>query len=70
MKKEIDKKKIIYIKLILDISEEAGISLKESKKIVDCTLSLIKPFELDYINLKKEILSFLTINIFSLICKL
>ena len=70
MKKKIDKNKILYVKLILEISDEVGISLKESKKIVDFSLPIIKPFKLSYKEIKKEILSFLTINMFSLIFKL
>ena len=70
MKKKIDKNKIIYVKLILDISKEIGVFLEESRKVVDFSLSIIKPIKLNYKELKNEILSFLTINIFSLICKL
>ena len=70
MKKKIDKNKILYVKLIIDISDEVGISIKESKKIVDFTLSIIRPMKVNYKELKKEILSFFTMNMFSLICKL
>ena len=70
MKKKINKNKILYVKLILEISYELGISLQESKKIVDFSLSIMKPFTLSYKEIKKEILSFLTINMFSLVCKL
>lgn len=70
MKKKINNNKIIYIKLILDISEEVGISLEESKKIIDFSLSFTKPFKLNYEELKKEILSFLIINMFALIYRL
>ena len=70
MKKKINKNKILYVKLIIDISDEVGISIKESKKIVDFTLSIIRPMKANYKELKKEILSFLIINMFTLICKL
>ena len=70
MKKKIDKNKILYVKLIIDISDEVGISIKESKKIVDFTLSIIRPMKVNYKELKKEITSFLIINMFTLICKL
>ena len=70
MKKKINENKILYIKLIIEISNEVGISLEESKKIVDFSLSIIKPIKISYKQLKKEILSFLTINMFSLFCKL
>tara|TARA_B110000116_G_C16492336_1_gene427462 strand:+ start:80 stop:292 length:213 start_codon:yes stop_codon:yes gene_type:complete len=70
MKKKINNNKIIYIKLILDISEEVGISLEESKKIIDFSTSFTEPFKLNYEELKKEILSFLIINMFTLIYRL
>ena len=70
MKKKINNNKIIYIKLILDMSEEVGISLEESTKIRDFSLSFTKPFKLNYEELKKEILSFLFINMFALIYRL
>ena len=70
MKKKIDKNKILYVKLIIDISDEVGISIKESKKIVDFTLSIIRPMKVNYKELKKEITSVLIINMFTLICKL
>ena len=56
--------------LIIDLSEEIGISIKETKKIVDAAISIIKPSKIDYIKLKEEILAFVVINIFSLVCKL
>ena len=70
MKTKINKNKILYIKLILEISDELGISLEEAKKIVDFSISIIKPIKVSYKEMKREILSFLTINMFSLICKL
>lgn len=70
MKKKIDKNKILYVKLIIDISDEVRISIKESKKIVDFTLSIIRPMKVNYKELKKEITSVLIINMFTLICKL
>ena len=70
MKKKININKILYIKLIIDISEDTGISLKESKKIIDFILSVLKPVKINYKELRKEINAYLTINMFSLICKL
>ena len=70
MKKKYNKNKILYVKLILDISDEVGISLKESRHLVDFSLSFIKPIKISYNDLKKDILTFITINMFSLICKL
>ena len=70
MQSEIIKEKLPYAILIIDLSEEIGISIKEAKNLVDTTISIIKPYKIDYNQLKEEILSFVVINIFSLICKL
>ena len=70
MKKKLIKEKLSYAMLILDLSEEIGIPIKETKKIVDTAISIIKPSKIDYNKLKEEILAFVVINIFSLICKL
>ena len=70
MKKKLVKEKLSYAILIIDLSEEIGISIKETKKIVDTAISIIKPSKIDYNKLKEEILAFVVINIFSLICKL
>ena len=70
MKKKLVKEKLFYAMLIIDLSEEIGISIKETKKIVDTAISIIKPSKIDYNKLKEEILTFVVINIFSLICKL
>ena len=69
MKQEIIKEKFSYAMLIIDLSEEIGISIKEAKNLVDTAISIIKPSKIDYNQLKEEILSFVVINIFSLICK-
>jgi len=70
MKKEIIKEKLSYAMLIVDLSEEIEISIKEAKSLVDTAISIIKPPKIDYDKLKEEILAFVVINIFSLICKL
>ncbi len=70
MKKKLIKEKLSYAMLIIDLSEEIGIPIKETKKIVDTAISIIKPSKIDYNKLKEEILAFVVINIFSLICKL
>ena len=70
MKQEIIKEKLSYAMLIIDLSKEIGIPIKETKKIVDTAISIIKPSKIDYNKLKEEILAFVVINIFSLICKL
>jgi len=70
MKSEIIKEKLSYAILIIDLSEEIGISIKEEKNPVDTAISIIKPSKIDYNQVKEEILTFVVINIFSLICKL
>ena len=70
MKKKLIKEKLSYAMLIIDLSEEIRIPIKETKKIVDTAISIIKPSKIDYNKLKEEILAFIVINIFSLICKL
>ena len=70
MKQEIIKEKCSYAMLIIDLSEEIGISIKEAKSLVDTAISIIDPSKIDYDKLKEEILAFVVINIFSLICKL
>ena len=70
MKQEIIKEKFSYAMLIIDLSEEIGISIKEAKSLVDTAISIINPSKIDYDKLKEEILAFAVINIFSLICKL
>ena len=70
MKQKIIKEKLSYSILIIDLSEEIGISIKEAKSLVDTDISFINPSKIDYDKLKEEILAFVVINIFSLICKL
>ena len=70
MKKEIIKEKLSYAILIIDLSEEIGISIKKAKNLVDTAISIINPSRIEYNKLKEEILPFVVINIFSLICKL
>ena len=63
-------KKNCLAMLIIDLSEEIEIPIKEAKSLVDTAISIIKPLKIDYNKLKEEILAFVAINIFSLICKL
>ena len=70
MKQEIIKEKLSYAILIIDLSAEIGISVKEAKTLVDTAISIINPSKIDYDKLKEEILAFVVINIFSLVCKL
>jgi len=63
-------KKVEYLKLIKNLSEDIGISQEETKNLVDIALSSSDPRYVNYEELKDEITTFLVINIFSLICKL
>ena len=63
-------KKVEYLKLIKNLSDDIGISEEETKSLVDITLSYSDPRYVNYEELKDEITTFLVINIFSLICKL
>ena len=67
---KIDTKKYSYLKIIHDLSEDIGISIEETKSLVDTALSSIDPKDVNYEQLKEEIITFLVINIFFLICKL
>ena len=62
--------KISYIKLIIDISHEIGIPITDSEDLVDTAIIFINPKEINYEELKGGILSYIVINIFSLVCKL
>ncbi len=64
------KKETSYLKIIKDLSEDIGIPKEETKSLVDVAMSSIDPRDVNYEQLKKEILTFLVINIFFLICKL
>ena len=59
-----------YLQIIQDLSEEIGISKNDTKSLVDVTLSSVDLKKVNYEDLKEEILTFLVINMFSLICKL
>ena len=59
-----------YLQIIQDLSEEIGISINDTKSLVDVALSSIDIKKVNYQDLKEEILTFLVINMFSLICKL
>tara|TARA_B100000519_G_scaffold5825_1_gene5197 strand:- start:544 stop:753 length:210 start_codon:yes stop_codon:yes gene_type:complete len=59
-----------YLKTIVELSNETGMSKKETKTILDISLSNQNPKLINFNELKTEIKTFITINIFSLICKL
>ena len=66
------KKKFItkYLDTIIELSNETGISKKEVRTILDITLSNQNPESVNFELIKTEIKMFITINIFSLVCKL
>ena len=59
-----------YLQIIQDLSEEIGISKNDTKSLVDVVLFSVDIKKVNYEDLKEEILTFLVINMFSLICKL
>ena len=63
-------KKVEYLKLIKNLSDDIGISQEETKSLVDIALSSSDLRYVNYEELEDEITTFLVINIFSLICKL
>ena len=69
MKKK-ETKESSYLTIIRDLSEDIGISTEETKSLVDVALSSADPRDVNYEQLKEEIITFFVINIFFLICKL
>jgi hypothetical protein len=69
MKKK-ETKESSYLTIIRDLSEDIEISTEETKSLVDVALSSADPRDVNYEQLKEEIITFLVINIFFLICKL
>tara|TARA_B110000116_G_scaffold202976_1_gene178005 strand:- start:880 stop:1077 length:198 start_codon:yes stop_codon:yes gene_type:complete len=59
-----------YSEIIQDLSEEIGISTEDTKSLVDVALSSVDIKKINYEDFKEEMLTFLVINMFSLICKL
>ena len=59
-----------YLKTIVELSNETGMSKKETKTILDISLSNQNAKLINFEELKTEIKTFITINIFSLLCKL
>ncbi|MDC0179472.1 hypothetical protein OAJ41_02805 [Candidatus Pelagibacter sp.] len=66
------KKKFItkYLDTIIELSNETGVSKREARTILDITLSNQNPESVNFELIKIEIKTFITINIFSLVCKL
>ena len=59
-----------YSEIIQDLSDEIEISTEDTKSLVDVALSSVDIKKINYEDFKEEILTFLVINMFSLICKL
>ena len=59
-----------YLDTIIELSNETGMSKKEVKTMLDITLSYQNPKFINFDEIKSEIKTFITINVFSLICKL
>jgi len=67
----LEKKFLIkYLDTIIELSKETGMSKNESRTILDVALANQNPKSVDFNEIKSEIKSFITINIFSLLCKL
>ena len=59
-----------YLDTIIELSQYTGMSKKESRTMLDISLSNQNPKTVDFNENKTEIKSIITINIFSLLCKL
>ena len=59
-----------YLDTIIQLSNETGMSKKEVRTMLDITLSYQNPKFINFDEIKTEIKTFITINVFSLICKL
>ena len=67
----LEKKFLIkYLDTIIELSKETGMSKNESRTILDVALANQNPKFVNFNEIKIEIKSFITINIFSLLCKL
>ena len=59
-----------YLDTIIELSKETGMSKNESRTMLDVALANQNPKSVNFNEIKSEIKSFITINIFSLLCKL
>ena len=67
----LEKKFLIkYLDTIIELSKETGMSKNESRTMLDVALANQNPKSVDFNEIKTEIKSIITINIFSLLCKL
>ena len=61
---------IKYLDTIIELSKETGMSKNESRTMLDVALANQNLKSVDFNEIKSEIKSFITINFFSLLCKL
>ena len=59
-----------YLDAIIELSNETGMSKKETRTVLDIALSNQNPKLVNFNEIKNEIKTFITINIFSLLYKL
>ena len=59
-----------YLNTIVQLAEETGMSKKEARDVLDIAISSQNPRLINFKEIKSEIKTFVTINIFSLLCKL
>ena len=59
-----------YLNTVVELSNETGMSKKESRDVLDIALSNKSPASVNFNEIKTELKTFITINLFSLLCKL
>tara|TARA_B100000609_G_scaffold80601_1_gene64402 strand:+ start:787 stop:996 length:210 start_codon:yes stop_codon:yes gene_type:complete len=59
-----------YLNTIVQLAEETGMSKKEARDVLDIAISSQHPRLINFKEIRSEIKTFVTINIFSLLCKL
>ena len=59
-----------YLNTIVQLAEETGMSKKEARDVIDIAISSQNPRLINFREIKSEVKTFVTINIFSLLCKL
>ena len=59
-----------YLNTIVQLAEETGMSKKEARDVLDIAISSQHPRLIKFKEIRSEVKTFVTINIFSLLCKL
>tara|TARA_Y100000992_G_scaffold249982_1_gene181867 strand:- start:114 stop:323 length:210 start_codon:yes stop_codon:yes gene_type:complete len=59
-----------YLNTVVELSNETGMSKKEARDVLDIALSNKSPASVNFNEIKTELKTFITINLFSLLCKL